>query len=1360
MIRSEASRSVRLQSCSHPLIQLYAVLALLFAAASVFQTSAASCQTAPTGIIGWWAGDGNANDIAGTYNGTLVGGATATAAGQVGQAFTFDGTNGYVQIPDNAALKPANLTIEAWVRFSGLDSAGNAGAGQQYIVFKQNTRSGFFEGYALTKTRVSGSDRFDFQVSSSAGAAAEVTSTTAITVGTWYHVAAVRGPSTIQLYVNGALQASAAVSFAQDYGTQPLFLGTSGQSYWDRKFKGTLDEVSLYNRALTSNEVAATYVAGAAGKCKTTGGITIGTQPQSQTVAVGANVNFTVAASGPPTLGYQWQYNGAFIPGQTGTSLALSNVQLGDAGNYTAVVSNSTASVTSSVAVLTVMNPPQITSDPQSSTNAAGTSVGFTSTASGSAPLGYQWRLNGTALSNGGRISGATSTAVSITGLTLADSGNYTLIASNAVGQATSAVATLTVLVGPSVTVSPAGQSVLAGANVGFTANASGTAPLSYLWTFNGGPLSDGGQVSGASSSALSLNNVQSGNQGNYQVIVGNSVGSVTSSVATLTVNQPGSCSPPPSGILGWWPADGDATTLVGTNNGLLVGGASATAAGEVGQTFTFDGTNAYVQIPDSTAFRPTNLTVEAWVRFSGLDSAGNAQAGQQYIIFRQNTRNSFFEGFALTKTRVSGADYFTFQVSSSAGATVAVNSTTAISAGVWYHVAGVRGPSTLQIYVNGQLQNQASVTFAQDYGSNPLFLGTSGYASWDRKFKGNLDEVTFYKRDLNASEINAIYTAGNGGKCKVSSGLAINSQPQSQSVIVNSNALFTVGVTGVAPFSYQWYFGSTPLSNGGSIGGATSSALSITGVQPGDQGNYSVVVTNSTGSVTSSVAVLTVTPAPVAPNITVDPVSQTVKAGTNVTFTVTATGTAPLSYRWWKNTSALSNGGNVSGATSSALALSSVTAADAANYFAVVTNAAGGATSQVASLTVNIPPSITTPPTGVNGTAGGSASFTAAATGTAPLGYQWYFNGNPLANGGQFSGVTTTNLTITGLTTGNGGNYSVTVSNLAGTASASAVLAFPGGCIAPPSGLVGWWPGEGNANDIIGGNNGTLQGGAIATTPGYVGNNAFLFNGTSSYVSIPDSPVFHPAQLTVECWVRFDAYQTPGTSLYPYQQYCVFKQTSQTYEFEGFALTKDNDPQGNVILWEVASASHVLVRIDSVNTVVTGTWYHLAGVRGPDYVKLYLNGHLEAQASVNFPQDYGTLPLYFGTSGQSYYDRKLQGALDEVSLYNRPLTDAEVLAIYQAGRGGKCRPVAPGAVQSPAAVVESLSILPPFMKNGNLNFTVVGPSGRGCTVEASTDMNTWTETSTMTLTDGAAAFAQPISGDFKFYRAKLVPQQ
>jgi hypothetical protein len=488
----------------------------------------------------------------------------------------------------------------------------------------------------------------------------------------------------------------------------------------------------------------------------------------------------------------------------------------------------------------------------------------------------------------------------------------------------------------------------------------------------------------------------------------------------------------------------------------------------------------------------------------------------------------------------------------------------------------------------------------------------------------------------------------------------AITTQPQDLVAITGDAALFSVTATGTTPLYYQW------RKNGSPIAGATGTSYVLATATTNDAAGYDVVVNNAYGVVTSSAATLTVH---VPPWFTVQPGNLMVATGSDAVFTADAVGVPPPTLQWFFGTNALA------GEVSPTLLLTSVRPGHAGDYYCVAANAAGTATSTIATLTVDPTLTITSQPQSRTNYLGTKATFTATASGIAPLSYQWQLNGFSLLNSSRISGTLSKTLVIADVQPGDAGSYTLIVSNVQGmVTSAVATLhtELPPPCVPAVAGLVGWWPGDGNANDIAGTNNGMLQGGATADAPAVVGT-GFSLDGTNMYVEIPDAPELKPAELTVECWVKWDNLSTPGTSVYPGQQYIVFKQNSRHGDFEGYVLSKDRT-WNDIILWEVSSASGQLVRIDSTSPVTTNVWYHLAGVRGSNYIQIYFNGVLEAQTNVNFPQDYGNWPLYFGTSGQSYWDRRLDGVIDEVALYNRALSADEIAGLYAAGSLGKCR--------------------------------------------------------------------------------------
>ncbi|HSY17565.1 MAG TPA: immunoglobulin domain-containing protein [Candidatus Acidoferrales bacterium] len=260
----------------------------------------------------------------------------------------------------------------------------------------------------------------------------------------------------------------------------------------------------------------------------------IDTDPQSQTVLVGQSATFYVLTSGTAPLGYQWYHNTntpALLAGATNSSVTFTNVQTSNADNYFVIVTNSFGSATSAVATLTVNipNPPSIITQPQNQYISPGGSAVFSVVAGGSEPLTYQWYYNtNTVLTN------ATDSTLTIANVQPGNAGSYSVTISNLAGGITSSNAFLTINttpVGPSFSSQPASQIVLVGGTANFSATANGTAPINYQWNKNGVP------IAGATSSSLTLTNVQiSDSGGNYTVTASNSVNSVTSSVAILTV--------------------------------------------------------------------------------------------------------------------------------------------------------------------------------------------------------------------------------------------------------------------------------------------------------------------------------------------------------------------------------------------------------------------------------------------------------------------------------------------------------------------------------------------------------------------------------------------------------------------------------------------------------------------------------------------------------------------------------------------------------------------------------------------------------------------------------------------------------
>ena len=844
----------------------------------------------------------------------------------------------------------------------------------------------------------------------------------------------------------------------------------------------------------------------------------ITTPPAAANVAAGKTATFTVAASGTAPLAYFWLKNssplanGGNISGANTATLTLSNVATADAANYSVLVSNSVGTATSTTAALTVILPPSITAQPAAQAVASGVSASFSVTATGTAPLAYKWLKNGGAITNGTKYSGATSNLLTVATVTTNDAANYTVVITNAAGSVTSAIAPLTIVATPTLTTPPASLSVAAGANASFSVSAAGSAPLFYFWLKNNSPLANGGNIAGVATTNLLLSAVTTNDAASYSVIVSNSLGTITSPAATLTVSLPPAIVTSPA----------SATLIAGSNvtftvtasgtaplayqwlkngaalaNGGNVAGAttatlalanlsaadaanySATVANAVGSA-TSAAATLTVLVPPAITTAPASATVVLGnpVSFSAT-AAGTAPLSFQWLKNAVAIPGAVANVLTLSAVTTNDAGNYSVVVTNIAG-------------------SAASSSAALTVLVPPSITAQPASTSAVA-GSNVSFTVTaSGTApltyQW-QKNGVNLAGATAATLNITSVTTNeaASYSVvvGNAAGTATSSaaGLtvllppAIVTQPANQFGAIGSTITLAVAASGTGPLSYQWLQHGIALADGGNISGSATTSLTITALTTNEVDSYSVVVSNAYGTVTSAIAKVSINASPI---IIALPASQNVAVSNTATFTVTAAGTGPLVYRWLKNGITLTNGtlvyggtatgiapppppppsggvpkppvppggasvigATVSGATLPTLTLANVATNDSGSYSVIITNIYGSITSSAAALAVFTLPAITGQPTNCTAIIGTNATFAVTATGSGPLSFQWFKDGVALAAGGKVAGATTNVLKLSALTTADAGNYSVTVGNAVGSAtSKSATLTL----LVPPA--------------------------------------------------------------------------------------------------------------------------------------------------------------------------------------------------------------------------------------------------------------------------------------------------------------------
>lgn len=561
----------------------------------------------------------------------------------------------------------------------------------------------------------------------------------------------------------------------------------------------------------------------------------------------------------------------------------------------------------------------------------------------------------------------------------------------------------------PVITSPPQNISVVQGGSATFSVTATGTAPLTYQWLFNGGT------IPGATGTNLTLLSVQATNAGNYSVRVSNTIGTNTSAAATLSVST---LAPIAHWKFDEAPGSTVAVNSVGSVNGTLSAtGADFVPGGRAGNALSLNlAANGIVNFGTNFGFT-NDFTVSAWIKTAPGDTTAsgnflskhNSSSANGYILsynwpFRPANKAIFYAG-----TRFEFGTFVDVPPS-----------TSSVNDGGWHQIVGVYNASgNTTIYVDGAPVEGSIPSSPINPNAAPFLVGgvlLGGVPT--AMFTGLVDDVQLYNRALNDSEIDFLFQ--NPGS-EISGAPFITTPPQSTSVVLSNNVTFTVTNSGIAPFSYQWRF------NGVNINGATSPTLTLNNVQTNQAGLYSVRVDNSAGFAISTNATLTVL---VPAFVVTQPTNRTVLAGSNVTLVVAPGGTPPFSYQWRFNNV------DIQGATAPSLLVPNAQFANQGSYSVLVSNPYGSSLSSNAMFTVNSPPVVTAQPGNRVTSVAAPVSFSVGVGGNAPFTYQWRFNGIPI------SGATGSVYGISGVVSAHTGIYSVAITNAYGnTASSNATL-------------------------------------------------------------------------------------------------------------------------------------------------------------------------------------------------------------------------------------------------------------------------------------------------------------------------------
>jgi len=769
--------------------------------------------------------------------------------------------------------------------------------------------------------------------------------------------------------------------------------------------------------------------------------------------------NYTISltnAQGPTTKGFSqsatsvtadWSQNPPVVYATSGETITnrLVSFQDTNASGVDTVITLAQGSVSSTTNTFRGVRfvpgaYPEITSQPESATNDAGQTIPFSVSAIGSPTLTYQWYSNGLA------ISGATDSAYDLVNPdTNASGSQFYVIVSNAFGTAQSSNATATV--NPpglpiQVRVSPGSQTINAGSSAVFTATFVGaTNSVSYGWTLNGAPLSDGpfgaSTISGSSTPTLSISDAFATNDGDYEVFVTNSFGSGSGGPGVLLVNDPaiitnaiGATNIPNSGpvilsvaavgtgLTYEWLLDG--TAIQGANSSsYTVPNSAVTSSGSYSVVVTSADGDSVTNGPTVVSFTPLILddtfTYADGNLFGDPGSPWKEISGTSPILVL-NDRAQIAQTNTTRGTAFAQSLFTAPQSNTVMWASFTINLSTVPSTAAGVYIAHFED-TNFGFYgrIFALTSNNPALTPDLPAAAYP---GT--YRLGIANKSGTVNQVVELDMapGIDYNVVEYFDMTGGFSQLSVNPSQAEYNQVYSQSTASTSLASAYAADT-FSPIVL-------PMAAYGLREAAGCGILELDNLEV----SYDW---NGAGSGYAAVTANMIPELPVIGFLTPELTNYTGNPGI---LEVAASG-IDLGYQWYQetatSTNALSDATNFQGSASTALVFSYLDATNAGSYFVVVTNEAGSVTSAVTVVSLDTnstAPVFTVEPSNIVTSLGSTVTFTSEAVGTGPITYQWS------------TGDTGPNLTLTRVSTNLSGNtYSVVATGGTGLSTTSAVV-------------------------------------------------------------------------------------------------------------------------------------------------------------------------------------------------------------------------------------------------------------------------------------------------------------------------------